>query len=281
MQKPFGIYIGQFKKDLIILNIGITRIQITQNMTHLALHPAWWLLVLVFAPSVAAQTTPNFKERGIISYYTDRFANRKTASGEQFDNNDLVGCHSKIPFGARVKVTNLSNGKSVIIRINDRGPYAYGRIMDISKAAAKKIDLIATGTAKAEIEVLENNQSQEENPGEEIAKNRPPVTSGPDTAPGSYQLNQTYSQWGTPTSVQGFTVQVGGYKTFEIAQSVTKKIKDQGLENEKIYIRPEAHPSNGTLFKILLGSCETRELANALKNKLTQKGITGFVRAFE
>ncbi|NJL13666.1 MAG: septal ring lytic transglycosylase RlpA family protein [Microscillaceae bacterium] len=253
----------------------------TQDMTHLALHPTCWLLLLVFAPSLAAQTASNFKERGIISYYTDRFANRKTASGEQFDNNDLVGCHSKIPFGTKVKVTNLSNGKSVVIRINDRGPYAYGRIMDISKAAAKKIDLIATGTAKAEIEVIETNQSREVPPGEESAPNRPPFTSGPDTAPGSYQLNQTYSLWGTPASVQGFTVQVGGYASFAIAQSSGQKIKEQGLENEKIYIRPETHPSNGTLFKILLGSSETREQANTLKNKLAQKGITGFVRAFE
>jgi rare lipoprotein A len=90
----------------------------------------------------------------MISYYGGKFHGRKTASGVPFDKNALTAAHRTLPFGTRVKVTNLDNGRSVIVTVNDRGPYAHGRILDLSEAAAREIGLISKGTTKARITVL-------------------------------------------------------------------------------------------------------------------------------
>lgn len=91
---------------------------------------------------------------GNASYYGKKFHGRKTASGETFNMYELTCAHKTLPFNTRVKVTNLSNKKSVIVRVNDRGPFVAGRIIDLSYAAAQKIDLIAAGVTRVKIEVL-------------------------------------------------------------------------------------------------------------------------------
>lgn len=91
---------------------------------------------------------------GIASYYGPGFHGKKTANGERFNMYDLTAAHKTLPFNTRVKVTNLANKKSIIVRINDRGPFKKGRVIDLSKGAAKKIGLIQTGTVKVKLEVL-------------------------------------------------------------------------------------------------------------------------------
>jgi rare lipoprotein A len=90
-------------------------------------------------------------ETGKASFYGNEFDGKKTANGETFHQSQFTAAHKHLPFGTMVKVTNLVNNKSVIVRINDRGPYAAGRIIDLSKAAAKQIDMIAAGVVKVEI----------------------------------------------------------------------------------------------------------------------------------
>lgn len=92
---------------------------------------------------------------GIVSYYAHDFQGKLTSNGETFNMNDLTAAHRTFPFGTRVKVTNLDNKKSVIIRVNDRGPFVEGRIMDLSMGAAKEIDLIKSGTVHARLEVIQ------------------------------------------------------------------------------------------------------------------------------
>ncbi len=93
--------------------------------------------------------------RGFASYYGNEFNGRKTASGELFDNNKMTAAHRTLPFGTLVRVTNLKNNLSVIVVINDRGPFVEGRIIDLSYAAARQIDMINDGVVQVEIEVLE------------------------------------------------------------------------------------------------------------------------------
>ena len=93
-------------------------------------------------------------ERGFASYYGRAFAGRKTASGELFDPSQMTMAHRTLPFGTRVRVTNLENGRSVDVIVNDRGPFVAGRIVDLSTAAAKKLDMIADGVVEAEVVVL-------------------------------------------------------------------------------------------------------------------------------
>ena len=91
---------------------------------------------------------------GIASYYADRFNGLRTASGERFDNRALTAAHRTLPFGSRVRVTNPRNGQSVVVRINDRGPFVRGRHIDLSRAAAEQIGIVAAGHGSVEMELL-------------------------------------------------------------------------------------------------------------------------------
>lgn len=92
--------------------------------------------------------------RGEASYYAGFHHGKKTASGERFNMHSLTAAHRSLPLGSKIKVTNLNNGKEVVVRVNDRGPYARGRVLDVSLGAAKKLDMIKTGTAKVSIQIL-------------------------------------------------------------------------------------------------------------------------------
>jgi rare lipoprotein A len=97
-----------------------------------------------------------YKENGIASYYADKFHDRKTASGAKFDNNKLTAAHKKLPFGTKLKVTNLANKKSVIVTVNDRGPFVKGREIDLSKKAYTTIaSNLNSGVIKVNLEILE------------------------------------------------------------------------------------------------------------------------------
>lgn len=91
---------------------------------------------------------------GTASYYADKFHGKKTASGEIFDQDDFTAAHRTLPFGTKVLVTNLENNKSVIVRINDRGPYKKNRLIDVSRAAAEELEMIKSGIVEVEVKVL-------------------------------------------------------------------------------------------------------------------------------
>ena len=94
------------------------------------------------------------QQRGRISMYADDFAGKKTASGEPFDPSALTMAHRTLPFGTRVRVTNLENHRSVEVVVNDRGPFVPGRIADVSEAAARRIGMVAKGVVEALLDVL-------------------------------------------------------------------------------------------------------------------------------
>jgi rare lipoprotein A len=91
---------------------------------------------------------------GTASYYAAKFHGKRTASGEKFNSKLMTAAHRTLPFGTQLKVTNLRNKKSIIVRVNDRGPHVRGRIVDISRAAAEQIGLRHTGTARVALEIL-------------------------------------------------------------------------------------------------------------------------------
>jgi rare lipoprotein A len=109
------------------------------------------LTVLLYLPAYALAGG----EEGIASYYADSLHGNLTASEEPYDKDAMTAAHTTLEFGTRVKVTNLSNGKSVEVVINDRGPHTPKRIIDVSGAAARQLGLIDSGTAKVRIDVLE------------------------------------------------------------------------------------------------------------------------------
>lgn len=113
---------------------------------------AFYLVIFCLAISLHGAYAQKWK--GKASYYADRFEGKPTASGQEYRSKKLTAAHRSLPFGTRVKVTNLKNDKTIIVIINDRGPFVKGRIIDLSKAAATKIDLIKDGVANVVIEVL-------------------------------------------------------------------------------------------------------------------------------
>lgn len=94
-----------------------------------------------------------FSQTGIASWYGKKFHGRTTASGERYDMYALTAAHPSLPFGTRVRVTHLESGKSVVVRITDRGPFIKGRIIDLSYRAAKKLGMLEEGIARVRIEI--------------------------------------------------------------------------------------------------------------------------------
>ena len=91
---------------------------------------------------------------GMASYYHDSLEGKPTASGEPYKASAMTAAHPSLPFNTQLKVTNLGNGRSVIVRVNDRGPFAKNRILDVSRAAAKELDFLDKGVARVQIEIL-------------------------------------------------------------------------------------------------------------------------------
>lgn len=109
-----------------------------------------------FEPPVEAEPQTRSLGTGLASYYAARFHGRRTASGETFDNGELTAAHRTLPFGTMVRVTNPRNGATVIVRINDRGPFTKGRTIDLSRAAAEEIGLVRAGHGMVELELVES-----------------------------------------------------------------------------------------------------------------------------
>lgn len=101
--------------------------------------------------NLPASSQVSGSETGLASFYSESFNGRKTANGEIYQSSRYTAAHKTLPFGTKVKVTNLSNGKSVKVRINDRGPFVPGRIIDLTRAAARKIDMENAGVVKVKI----------------------------------------------------------------------------------------------------------------------------------
>lgn len=113
------------------------------------------LAILMLLPFAAfARVTPGDTLSGKASYYNDSLHGRKTASGEIYDKTAMTAAHKRLPLGTRVRVTNIKTGKSIKVKINDRGPFIKGRIIDLSRRAAKKLGIIKKGVAKVKVEIL-------------------------------------------------------------------------------------------------------------------------------
>jgi rare lipoprotein A len=103
-------------------------------------------------PAVSAE--PGKRTVGLASWYGHRHDGRSTASGERYDMHRLTAAHRTLPFGTRLRVISVENGRSVVVRVNDRGPHVAGRLIDVSYAAAKALDMVGDGLARVELVVL-------------------------------------------------------------------------------------------------------------------------------
>ncbi|WP_326519138.1 septal ring lytic transglycosylase RlpA family protein [Acinetobacter sp. CAAS 2-6] len=109
--------------------------------------------------TVASNTVRKFSQTGMASWYGRQFHGRKTANGETFDMNELTAAHRSLPLNCYIRVTNKTNGRSVVVKVNDRGPFHGNRVLDLSYGAAKRLGITNAGTAKVSIERVEGPNS--------------------------------------------------------------------------------------------------------------------------
>lgn len=186
----------------------------------------------------------NFQQRGIASWYGRDFHGKRTSNGERYNMYAMTAAHKTLPLGTRVRVRNLENGKSVEVRINDRGPFVRGRVIDLSYKAAQKLDVVGPGTARVEVIALGGEQRSRQ-AGETPAR---PV--------------DFYSGL--------FTFQVGAFEDHANAQRLVAKL-DQKYKHA--HIAPY-HDGSRTLYRVRVGRITNLNLAVRYEQILMEDGFS-------
>jgi rare lipoprotein A len=192
-----------------------------------------------------------YRERGIASWYGTKFHGRRTSSGEPYDMYAMTAAHKSLPLPTYVRVTNLKNGRSVVLRVNDRGPFHSNRIIDLSYSAAWKLGILAKGTGYVEVVALDPRSPQ---PVTVATKQSRPATEAVQlylqTGSFSVRANAEQMKWrmqtvsGGPVNIE--PVQIGGRITYRVrvgpiasvtvADRLAQQIADLGLETPRIVI---------------------------------------------
>ena len=193
-----------------------------------------------------------FQQRGVASWYGRKFHGRKTSNGEVYDMYGMSAAHKTLPMGVYVKVTHLGNRRHIVVRVNDRGPFVTGRIIDLSYGAAKKLGIVDSGTAQVQIQALGHRDADREQR----------VTYNPSKkyAPGS------------------FAVQIGAFSTSENAYRLAAKMR-----NDFGRAIVSAVMANGRqVYRVRVGSFNSLEQAEALAHNFIVEGFSGsYVIAFD
>lgn len=155
----------------------------------------------------------NYREEGVASWYGKKFHGRLTSSGERYDMHRMTAAHKTLPLPTNVRVTNLSNGRSVIVRVNDRGPFVKNRLIDMSYAAALELDMVMDGTAPVEVVALDTGYTG--------AITTVAATTQPDTAAAAIPS--------LPASGPRMYVQVGAFGEAGNAQNLASRLTQEGI----------------------------------------------------
>ncbi len=142
------------------------------------------------------RTAEAYRERGVASWYGRKFHGKRTSSGEPYDMYAMTAAHRTLPLPTYVRVSNLGNGRSVILRVNDRGPFLHNRLIDLSYAAAVKLDIVRTGTGLVEVEAIDTRA------GSVRARAEPPVEKPSPSAPRLYLQIGAFTQWDNAESLR-------------------------------------------------------------------------------
>lgn len=200
----------------------------------------------------------NFSEKGDASYYGAEFAGRATASGELFDPSLMTAAHRTLPLGTKLEVTNLDSGQAVIVRVNDRGPFLKGRILDCSTACAEALGYAAQGTARVGLRVVELGAGKKTAPRPVFNPSRPRPVPAP--VPASAPV--------TPPPVapaDSFAIQVGAYANRANAEAARDRYKARGIP---CYLQDA-----GSVARVRLGPFADEAAARAAQAKLGGEGL--------
>lgn len=223
-----------------------------------------------------AQTS--FTQTGKASYYADKFQGRTTASGERYDKTQHTCAHLTLPFGTMLKVTNLDNGQTTQVRVNDRGPFAKDRIIDLSRAAAEDLDLVLSGMARVKIEVVPATDAaplptpspaaQKPTPMPKPAPVPPkmptPAPPAPEDAPSAtVNEGELYKVSVSPSDQKaGYAVQIASYQGFT---NLLRALNGLNIPKLNVYV-VGSNPDH--VYKLIVGPFATRRDAENQRTKL-------------
>jgi rare lipoprotein A len=207
-----------------------------------------------------SERTDDFYQKGNASWYGREFQGRKTASGEIFDMNKLTAAHKKLPFGTKLLVKNLDNGKTVAVTVNDRGPYRENRILDLSYAAAKKIGIVGSGEARVGIKLVKGK-------GEGVQS----AESG-DSVEGVDGSEESTCKRGETTGSSGsYSLQAGAFYSRKNAEKLQKQLEKK-TENPVVMVNED------DLYKVRIDNFSSRKEAERVKKTLNSDGsISAYV----
>jgi len=207
-----------------------------------------------------------FTQTGHASWYGKKFHGRRTASGEPYDMFKLTAAHRTLPIPSYVRITNLSNGKTIMARVNDRGPFGRDRIIDLSYAAAKQLDIIRHGSAQVEVSLIDPTQQA---PSQQIPSQQPSASPAASNTPTQAITTPAVVSANPLTTLEagGIYVQVGAFGQEENADRLHQRIfttlpETQSLLN-KVY--------NGKTFQIVLGPYPDHALAAQAASQMRDK----------
>ncbi len=214
---------------------------------------------------VPATSLRAYKERGIASWYGRKFNGQKTSNGETYDMYAMTAAHPTLPLPSYARVTNVATGKSVVVRVNDRGPFLHDRIIDLSYAAAHRIGVAAKGSGEVVVEAVvpgEGGTLVAAAPPQAVPALPPPA--GVTTAP----LRPAEAPRAAPISSEpsgGFAVQLGAFQNFNNAQTFLAHVQAQ-LSSAQV--EPKVREQNG-LYRVYVGPYPDRDEARRVADRLT------------
>lgn len=191
-----------------------------------------------------------FVQKGIASWYGKKFHGRRTSSGETYDMYAMTAAHKTLPLPTYVEVTNLKNKKSIIVKVNDRGPFHENRIIDLSYTAARKLDIVKAGTGLVEIRAI--------GPGHQIAKTEPETVGAP---------VRTSSR---DSGAGGFFIQVGAFGNLQNAERLQSRLAESG--NFPVHIN-KLYTGGNVIHRVQLGPFYDIDSADSVVEKLSDHGV--------
>lgn len=203
-------------------------------------------------------------QSGKASFYADKFEGVSTASGEKYRHNKLTAAHKSLPFGTRVKVTNMANSKSVEVTINDRGPWVENRVIDLSRSAAEKLGFINQGLAEVTIEVIDPGDGKQSDPSKTI-----------DNV--SVDEKEFYDFEIARLKPKGFGVQIGTYQELVNLMRLSENLKSSYKKQVTVQVKV----LNGIkYYGLILGQFSSRPKAESFRENLRKKFPDAFIVEF-
>ena len=208
-------------------------------------------------------SSKGFKQRGYASWYGKKFHGRKTASGERYNMFKMTAAHKTLPLPTYVRVTDLDNGKSVVVKVNDRGPFHSDRIIDLSYAAAAKLGLIGHGTSKVQIEAIDTGS--------------PPPPASPDTTPAEPVVAAATPALipAPPAETSGAArpgyLQVAAYIDPINAVALREELERQGIGPLEIHVNTAVTPP---MHRVLVGPFRDQDSARGARDQLSRRSLS-------